>query len=662
MSKALQERVEQLFEATKDLQSLEEIKPYCEDFNEWINKNTNYSVESLGTVLSRAGFYKKFKSLPLKQGKNAESVPKHDAEGNVTGNQLKHYVLLLCGLNEKQWEERNETTRVSDRLTSADEDGNKGVEIDPDTYLEVTEKLLASDDPHELAVGLIAATGRRTHEILARGKFTPIDGESYQAMFEGQGKKRGDKPVFKIYTLFAASYIIERLAHLRKDANLKELLKEVSSEFPGDITAQNKPIEDKRGNSLRRVVQKYFGGKESNEPVLNFRHGQDQNDCKALRAACASLVTERDCKGSLGAKMYFAACFLGHITPGEKISDSELEHVVTTLGYSDYYTTKPVGFPGDLPREKLANVRVRSSDLEAIRYLQGLLEVPNHQSVVSALIESYNKGLDTATLPESAQQKLAQSEAEVKQLQETNNQLEAEVKQLQEANNQLEAQVKQLQEANNQLEAQVRQRQETNNQLEAANNQLQQEKDVLVPSAPQPETVTLDVTELDSWLEKKVIEMVSKLTLGGALSAPATIPTTVKVAPQKEEIDWQAKTDAEVWGSKTPGAAVEKIRRSYLAICFYNDTVATGDGDRLAITNQALRDLSGCNGLLIRDWIEQHKDEVISHNAKYGMENKKDPSNPASYANKGKDTDKILLLINEEFLRGEGFKAGTKAK
>ncbi|MEJ6487767.1 hypothetical protein N0Y54_42115 [Nostoc punctiforme UO1] len=51
------------------------------------------------------------------------------------------------------------------------------------------------------------------------------------------------------------------------------------------------------------------------------------------------------------------------------------------------------------------------------------------------------------------------------------------------------------------------------------------------------------------------------------------------------------------------------------------------------------------------------KDEVISHNAKFGMENKKDPSNPASYANKGKDTDKILLLINEEFLSGEGFKA-----
>ncbi|MBN3893827.1 MAG: hypothetical protein HWQ41_00515 [Nostoc sp. NOS(2021)] len=643
MSKVVQDRVEQLFQATKDLQSLEEIKPCCEQFNQWIKDNTSYSVDSLGTVLSRAGFYKKFKSLPLEQGKNAELVPKHDAEGNVTGNQLKHYVLLLCGLNEQEWKERNETTRVSDRLTNADEDGNKGVEIDPDVYLEVTEKLLASVDIHELAVGLIAATGRRTHEILARGKFTAVDGESYQAWFEGQGKKRAEKPVFKISTLFAASYIIECLAYLRKDASLKELIKEVSSQFPGDVAAQNKAIEDKRGNSLRRVVQKYFGSKDTNEPLLNFRHGQEQNDCTALRAACASLVTERDCRGSVGAKMYFAASFLGHVTPGEKISDRDLKHIITTLGYSDYYTTKPVPFPGDLPREKLANVRVNSSDLAAIRYVQEQLELPNHQSVVSELIQSYNNRLDTATQLESAQQKVVELSAQIKQLQEINNNLE-------------ESHSQQVAE----LSAQIKELQEVNNKLETSHNQLQEDKKLMESTVQQPQQISLNVTELESWLEKKVVEVVKRLTQEGALSIPVASATAnlAKVLPPKEEIDWEAKTDVEVWGSKAPLAAQEKIRRSYQAIALYNDTVATGDGDRLAITNQALRELSGCNGLLVRDWIEQHKDEIISHNAKFGMENKKDPSNPASYANKGKDTDKILLLINEEFLGGEGFKAG----
>lgn len=615
MSKAVQEQVDQLFVAVKDLQSLEEIKPHCEKFNEWINTNTNYSIKSLGTVLSRAGFYKKFKSLPLEQGKNADSVPKHDAQGNVTGYELKHYVLLLCGLDKKDWEERNESTRVSLRL-------DNGQEISPDEYLEVTGKLLESQDLHEVAVGLIAATGRRPHEILARAKFAPVEGQSYQVMFTGQGKKRGDKPVFPIATLYPASYVIERLNWLRKEPTTKALLAEVANENPTDLSAQNRAIDSRRNGSLNRVVRAYFGDKGDKAPILNFRHGEEQDNCKALRAAYLALATERDCQGSTGSKMLRAARLAGHFVK-DTPTDRDLQNLVTTLGYADYYLTKPVGFPDAPSKEKLSNVRVNSSNLEAIRHLQGEFNLPNQQSAITYLLESFNNRLDTAKQLQSAQQRVAQLETEIKELRQSNNQLE-----------------------------------EINNQLDITNKQLQQEKGAMETTAQQPQTVTLNVTELDSWLEKKVIEVVNKVT-GGQGIAPAAKVIPAKVAPPiKEEIDWQAKTDAEVWGSKATLAAVEKIRRSYQAICLYNDTVATGEGDRLAVTNQALRDLSGCNGLLVRDWIEAHKDEVISHNAKFGMENKKDPSNPASYANKGKDTDKILLLINEEFLSGEGFKSG----
>ncbi|MEA5508054.1 protelomerase family protein [Halotia wernerae UHCC 0503] len=622
MSKAVQEQVEKLFEATKNLQSLKEIRPHCEQFNEWINRNTNYTIKSLGTVLSRAGFYKKFKSLPLEQGKNAESVPKHDAQGNVTSYELRHYALLMCGLDKKDWDERNETTRVSDRLTNTDQDGNTGIEIDPDQYLEVTANLLKSENPHELAVGLIAATGRRPHEILARGKFTPVAGEAYQVMFEGQGKKRGQNPVFKISTLFAASYIIERLHHLRQDASIKELLKQVTNEFKSNVAAQNKAIDNRRGNSLRRVVQEYFGGKDSQQPLLNFRHGQEQNDCKALRAACACLVTERDRPGSIGSKMLFYGMFLGHITPGEKPSDQDLKHVVTSLGYADYYVTKPVNFPELPEKEKSCTVKVSPVDLEFIHQLQTDLQLPNQKSVVTRLVEIYKNAAPIGKKLQEAQQTIAQLEVQVKQLSEQSNQLE-----------------------------------KLNNQLQADNQQLQQEKAAMDTLAQQSQTITLNANELDDWLEKKVVAALEK-ALQGQIIAPETIATAipVKVTPPKEEIDWTVKSDADVWGSKAPGAAVEKIRRSFQAICLYNDTVATGDGDRLAITNQALRDLSGCNGLLVRDWIEEHKDEVISHNSKYGMENKKNSSNPASYANKGKDTDKIMSLINNEFLSGEGFR------
>jgi hypothetical protein len=123
-------------------------------------------------------------------------------------------------------------------------------------------------------------------------------------------------------------------------------------------------------------------------------------------------------------------------------------------------------------------------------------------------------------------------------------------------------------------------------------------------------------------------------------------------------------SNADLWVTKVKGASDEKIRRSYEAIALYNDTVATGDDDRLAITNQALRELSAVNGLLIGDWIKAHADEVISHNTKYGMQNAKDPSKTETYYNKrhgAEKISKILRLVNDQFLDGEALKSALQA-
>jgi hypothetical protein len=136
--------------------------------------------------------------------------------------------------------------------------------------------------------------------------------------------------------------------------------------------------------------------------------------------------------------------------------------------------------------------------------------------------------------------------------------------------------------------------------------------------------------------------------------------TTQPVAKPQESIDWEGKSNAELWATKAQGASTEKIRRRFNAITHYNDTVATGDNDRLAITNQALRELSGVNGLLVGDWIKAHADEVISHNSKYGMQNSKDPSKTETYYNKRHGSEKItkiLNLLNEQCLDGEALKS-----
>ena len=83
------------------------MQPYCDDFNNWIKENTTYSQKSLGTVLSRAGLYKKFKSLKLEQEVNAVPVPKLDKDGNQVATELKHYVLTQCGLTKVDWIDRN---------------------------------------------------------------------------------------------------------------------------------------------------------------------------------------------------------------------------------------------------------------------------------------------------------------------------------------------------------------------------------------------------------------------------------------------------------------------------------------------------------------------------------------------------------------------------
>jgi hypothetical protein len=594
MSKALQEKINELFEATKDLKSLEEIEPHCEGFNEWVNLHTSYSLKSLGTVLSRCGFYKKFKSISLEQGKNADAVAKHDENGNVKGHELKHYVVLLCGLEREDWKQRNETTRVIGRL------GNDQ-EVDPDAYLEVTGQLLESPDPHELAVGLVAATGRRPHEILARAKFSPVEGEAYQVLFEGQGKKRGDKPVFSIPVLYPGDYIIKSLQRLRRESSTKALLKEVANEFPNDTAAQNRAIDSRRNGSLNRVVRNYFGDKGDATPVLAFRHEEEQDNCKALRAAYGALVTQRDCERSVGSKMLYYARVLGHFVK-EHPTDKELQSVATSMGYADYFANRPVPFPAAPEKEKTTSIRIHEGDLEPIKRLQELWQLPNQQSVITRLIERHEKTVELG---------------------------------------------RQLQEFKTRI------------------NQLEKDKAEMSQAQAQPQQITVELEAMiERMVSEKVQQAMSNLPVAQSDSQPReSKPTTKAPVKQEEVVDWGGMSNAELWTTKVKGASEEKIRRSYEAICTYNDTLATGDDDRLAITNQALRELSGVNGLLVGDWIKAHADEVVTHNSKYGMQNAKDSAKTETYYNKRHGQEKItkiLGLVNEQFLDGEALRSQQK--
>jgi hypothetical protein len=74
--------------------------------------------------------------------------------------------------------------------------------------------------------------------------------------------------------------------------------------------------------------------------------------------------------------MLHYARLLGYFVK-ENPTDKESQGVATSLGYADYFTSKPVSFPTAPQKEKVMQVRVTDEDYETIKQLQKDWEAPN---------------------------------------------------------------------------------------------------------------------------------------------------------------------------------------------------------------------------------------------------------------------------------------------
>jgi molybdopterin converting factor small subunit len=255
---------------------------------------------------------------------------------------------------------------------------------------------------------------------------------------------------------------------------------------------------------------------------------------------------------------------LGHYV-GENPTDSSLRQTVTTLGYLDYYTTKPVPFPsisvGD--KELKTNVRVFASDLKAIKELQEKWELPNQQVTVKNLIE------------------LAQKAKELEE------------------------------------------------KLLDAQSQLSEFKNQKVEIIEELDMENLE-SKISRILDEKLSQLLPQLE---QVEATSKNNKTDKGKPKEDDPDLESISSEELRENKSGGAAQEKLRRSFLAITDNNDHKARDnngqpDTDKMwVINNQALRQLSGCNGMLVKDWMTRHKQAIDDHNSKYGL---------GTYHNKGR--------------------------
>ncbi|MBH8561448.1 hypothetical protein I8748_04515 [Nostoc sp. CENA67] len=68
--------------------------------------------------------------------------------------------------------------------------------------------------------------------------------------------------------------------------------------------------------------------------------------------------------------MLYAAKLAGHFVK-ENPNDQDLQNLVTTLGYCDYYTTQPVPLL-EIEQYKLVTIKAYACDLEKIQQLQKL--------------------------------------------------------------------------------------------------------------------------------------------------------------------------------------------------------------------------------------------------------------------------------------------------
>ncbi|NEO86444.1 MAG: hypothetical protein F6J87_19620 [Spirulina sp. SIO3F2] len=383
-----------IYEAIAPLQTEAEIAAKCKEFEDaYYQDNQGEPLEigsaawkkrrnSLGSKMSRSGLNKRMKTIPRTPTNSATWI---GGLGEKSERHLffkyfglsKHYFYPLNSperkaLEQQGWNSRNASSKRTERL-------EESVELDPTPFIETAQTLCQHHEDQAIAAGLIAATGRRPHEIVARAKFSPIKGNNHAVQFTGQGKKRGKKPTFIISTLLPAPLVIEALHRLRRDPHIQEIITDARKNYPRDITRQNDSIDSRTNKRINRIVCEAF---KDTLPIRSEE--EDQQNCTMLRAAAAALVTERDCQGSVGMKMLFAGRQLGHIDPDDentsdpervKNRDAKLRHVLTTIGYMSYYITKEVPHPSmpkptpeqTLTSEDRVNFKVNPNDADKLR-------------------------------------------------------------------------------------------------------------------------------------------------------------------------------------------------------------------------------------------------------------------------------------------------------
>jgi hypothetical protein len=260
----------------------------------------------------------------------------------------RHKFFLFTGLSEIDWTEADAQTKArkssksksNDELADALNEESKVFSVT--RYVKTLTKLLNSNDAWEIAVGLIASSGRRPFEIVINGNFESVQTApkyitypEYAVKVDGLAKKRGKNPTTIVPLFIPTNEFLQALNKFRNNSEVRKFKDIFDNLVAQDIHPSDawKALEDKIGYKLRGVTDSYF----SFLPKID--DGQNRKNI-LLRACTLKLLTLRDTpKANTKARLQYAGLVAGHITPIFK-EDGGVSYdgktSASTLNYDDY--------------------------------------------------------------------------------------------------------------------------------------------------------------------------------------------------------------------------------------------------------------------------------------------------------------------------------------
>jgi integrase len=310
---------EKFLKGLQSLQNKEEIELYCSEqkliFETEVKRLSQEKAKAQKKEVVETSWMNAA-ATHLSQIRNAIKAWQSTAELNEsnsypqqtkTGIVQQHYALLFMNYSREAHTVRKQPTE--------DKKNEQRRNLSPinclDKYLETIDNLLDSPDYRELAVGLIAATGRRMSEILSTASF--VQTGQFEADFEGQLKAKGEERKYSALTLVESFKVVDGLIRLRRMAEIKEMKNWNLAE-----------IDSGKNSTVNSKVREYFS------ELISPPHGEKTLSSKNLRASYAAIAIYLFCPSNHSESLFIKER-LGHT------SDA------TASNYEDYQVVDATG-------------------------------------------------------------------------------------------------------------------------------------------------------------------------------------------------------------------------------------------------------------------------------------------------------------------------------